>query len=397
MQPLLISGFGTSVNVERRRLIITNKLQGTRLEVWPHQAQFDSIVVDVHSGMISFEALRWILKNGISLITLNWNGNLLSTTLPRETANANLRVRQYERYLDDAFRRKVAQAILDEKIRKSLGLLLQLSSYYPVLDKDKIMKSFNETSQTFKGRPELLTYEGNIAILYWVELQRVFAKLCPQFNFTNRNGRRHSWNMNASDEINALLNYGYALLEAQVRKTVNSIGLDSTIGFGPHELQNGRDSLIYDLMEPFRWLIDLSVIQLLEEKKLRKSDFIVTENYHIRLRESAAKALIEKVKVNFNMKVNHKGKNWSYEQILLLNIRALANHIEGKTSTFNLNIPDLELNRIDDVDLRSRIMGMTIEERKRLGIRRNTLFYMKKNIAEGKRIKVYKKIIEKLS
>ena len=231
MNPLLISGFGTSVNVERRRLIISNKLQGTQLEIWPHQAQFDSLVLDGHCGTISFEALRWLLKNGISLITLNWNGNLLSATLPKETASANLRVRQYERYLDDSFRRKVAQSILDEKIRKSLDLLLKLSSYYPILDRDSIVKSFEATRQTFRNRPELLTYEGNIAILYWTEMQKIFSRLYPEFNFTNRNGRRHSWNMNASDEVNALLNYGYALLEAQVRRTVNSVGLDTTMGF----------------------------------------------------------------------------------------------------------------------------------------------------------------------
>ena len=42
------------------------------------------------------------------------------------------------------------------------------------------------------------------------------------------------------------------------------------------------------------------MIQLLEERKLKKSDFIVTENYNIRLRESTAKALIEKIRLNFN-------------------------------------------------------------------------------------------------
>lgn len=96
------------------------------------------------------------------MITLNWNGNLLSTTLPRKAANANLRVSQYEKYLDDGLRRKVARAILDEKIKKSLDLLSKLSEYYPSLDKNSIVKSFEVSRQTFKNRPELLTYKGNI-------------------------------------------------------------------------------------------------------------------------------------------------------------------------------------------------------------------------------------------
>ena len=37
----------------------------------------------------------------------------------------------------------------------------------------------------------------------------------------------------------------------------------------------------------------MSVIQLLEEKKIKKSNFIITENYHTRLGENVAKLLIE--------------------------------------------------------------------------------------------------------
>lgn len=37
--------------------------------------------------------------------------------------------------------------------------------------------------------------------------------------------------MNASDEINALLNYGYAILESVTRKNINVVGLDQSVGF----------------------------------------------------------------------------------------------------------------------------------------------------------------------
>ena len=123
-------------------------------------------------------------------------------------------------------------------------------------------------------------------------------------------------------------------------------------------------------MEPFRVLIDLSLVQLLEEKKLKKSSFICTENFNLRLREGTAKALIEKVKVNFNMKVNYKGRNWSYEQILLDNVRSLAKYISGNASSFTFDIPRIEMNRTDDAVLRNRILDMNPEERNRLGLRK---------------------------
>ena len=54
------------------------------LEFYPHQIDYDSIVIDGHTGSISFEAIRWLMKHGINLTMLNWNGNLLSTTIPKE-------------------------------------------------------------------------------------------------------------------------------------------------------------------------------------------------------------------------------------------------------------------------------------------------------------------------
>lgn len=39
---------------------------------------------------------------------------------------------------------------------------------------------------------------------------------------------------------------------------------------------------------------------------------------------------------------------------------------------------------------------MTPENRKKLGINKSTLFYMKKNIQEGKNIKIYDKVIKKI-
>jgi CRISPR-associated protein Cas1 len=56
----------------------------------------------------------------------------------------------------------------------------------------------------------------------------------------------------------------------------------ATVGF-LHELAQAKTSLVYDIQELFRWLVDLSALQILEAKKLKKSDFMITENYHLRL------------------------------------------------------------------------------------------------------------------
>ena len=53
-----VTGFGTSINVDKRRLIITNKLKGTRREFYPHKINHDGIIIDGHTGNITFEAMR---------------------------------------------------------------------------------------------------------------------------------------------------------------------------------------------------------------------------------------------------------------------------------------------------------------------------------------------------
>jgi CRISP-associated protein Cas1 len=387
MNPLLISGFGNHISIDKRRLVIINKLDNYKFEFYPHQIPYDSIIIDGHTGNITFEAMRWLIKHDVSLVFLNWNGNLLSVTLPKEPASANLKIKQYAAYSDPAKKRLIAETIVKEKVKHSISLLTELSKYYP------------EVKPTaFKERTiaeSVLTYEGNMAIAYWHEIGKVFNKLAPEFRFTDRNGRRHSWNMNASDPINALLNYGYAILEAEVLRDVNAIGLDSSIGF-LHELKDGRASLIFDLMELYRWIVDLSVIQLLEEKKLKTSSFIVTEGYNIRLREATAKMLIEKIKLNFNARVLYNDKYHSYQNVLYENVRLLADYVLGKSTRLSFDIPKLEINRVDGTEMRDKIASMTPEERRKLGIKRNTLWYMKKNIKEGKRIKIYGKVASKI-
>ena len=55
MNPLLISGYGTSISVDKRCLIIDNKKKGEHYEFYPHQVGYDSIIIDGHTGNISFE------------------------------------------------------------------------------------------------------------------------------------------------------------------------------------------------------------------------------------------------------------------------------------------------------------------------------------------------------
>jgi CRISP-associated protein Cas1 len=51
----------------------------------------------------------------------------------------------------------------------------------------------------------------------------------------------------------------------------------------------------------------------------------------------------------------------------------------------------------DTLDFKGRILEMTPDERKRLGINKSTLWHMKKNIRDGKKIKFYDRTLSKMN
>ena len=87
-------------------------------------------------------------------------------------------------------------------------------------------------------------------------------------------GRKTSSNtVGATDPINSLLNYGYGIPQAKVLLSLQRAGLDSDIGF-LHIAQVGAKPLFYDVMELFRWLVDLTIGELVENRAIKPEDFV---------------------------------------------------------------------------------------------------------------------------
>jgi len=373
MNPLLLSGFGISIDVNKAHLIVKQK--ESVMEFEPHRIPYDSIIIDGHYGSISFEAMRWLSKNYVSIALLNWNGNLLSTTVSQETLNAKLKIKQYEKYINPESRLYIAGQIVKQKVKSSLSLLKALSNFYNI-DFSTINKEIERVD--YDNINSLMMYEGRIASAYWSELTKIFNVIGKDFNFQSRKNLSYSWNMNASDPVNALLNYGYAILESMVRKDVNTIGLDVSIGY-LHEIAPSKHPLVYDLQELFRYVVDYSVIELLESG-LKKSDFITTENYHIKLKPNTAKLLIEKIKDNFNQCYEFRNKQHTLENIMFENIRELSKYIIGNSKQLEFSIPDIAIKRNDNSQVRKKIMPIDPEKRKKLKINKSTLWYQQKKL-----------------
>jgi len=107
--------------------------------------------------------------------------------------------------------------------------------------------------------------------------------------------------------------------------------------------------------------------------------------------------LIEKINSNFNAKYNYKNqKNYSYQIILQDNLQQLSNFISDKKKELEIIIPTMNLDREDDLKLRERVLSMNESERKRLGINKSTLWYIKNNLKKGKTVDIYGKVLSKV-
>jgi hypothetical protein len=78
------------------------------------------------------------------------------------------------------------------------------------------------------------------------------------------------------------------------------------------------------------------------------------------------------------------------------NVSQLALYIADKKTTIEFVVPHFTINRDDNLELRNKILSMSTEERKKLGINKSTLWYIKKNVSSKDKIKIYDKILEKI-
>jgi CRISPR-associated protein Cas1 len=389
MRPLLLHGFGTSVRVNGRTLEIDWRSEGRKESYRPQQLPFDSVVVDSMTGSVSFEALRFLAIHDIPVTLLRWNGSVLSTILPRGPANGDLRVAQVTAYSDPERRLQIAREFIREKVSKTLSLAEEFSRTLPVS-----VKPIRTESVGAKGGSlnDLMLYESRVAQAYWKEYAKAVETLWPKSGFVSRRSAQRSWNNSAAEPTNALLNYGYSLLESACRSAIVSVGLLPEIGF-LHEVAPSKFPLAYDLQEPFRWLVDLSVVEVLRDGKLdRKADFIVTENYHIRLRPKAAGAILDRLSANMNRKVTVNGRSMSYETAVSEVARRLGKHLTDPKVRFDLSMPFAvgESGHVE-TDLKNRVAAMTYAEGRSLGISKAGLFAMKRRAAEGRPLRLYRK------
>lgn len=119
-----------------------------------------------------------------------------------------------------------------------------------------------------------------------------------------------------------------------------------------------RHDCLYDLREPFRFLVDLAVISLIETDRMEKSDFIRTERYTPRPRPTGAGNVTGEATRRVNTTIGYQGKEYAWAHVLLLKSRELAHYLIGMKRKLDLGEPAYEIDRQDSDEMRRRILAI---------------------------------------
>jgi CRISP-associated protein Cas1 len=310
---LILAGHGASLRIENGALTIQNGFTH-----YPQQRETiryfrgdvalpERIILLDGSGSISFEVLSWLAEQKVSLIRIDWKGDIVCVAGASGYSANPFRVRrQLETRENPEQRNEFCRSIITRKIEATI---ITLEKSIPRSDKwERAMRSAYAALSRLEENPpenisELRTLEANSAASYF----RSWVGMPIRWRGTSRRPIPENWrsigqrsspyhltgNRNAAHPVNAILNYAYAALESEIRIKAISDGYDPTIGI-MHEGSDGSSKFIFDLMEPERPNIDRSVLEFVREHVFDPADFVIRTDGVCRLNPEMARMVVAK-------------------------------------------------------------------------------------------------------
>ncbi|MDH5463585.1 MAG: CRISPR-associated endonuclease Cas1 [Nitrosopumilus sp.] len=245
-----LKGYGHSISVKNSKIILKSNhdpfSEPISEEWFVKNMPYEKIVLS-GKGYITTEALSLLSQNNRNVILLDNHGKPVTFchSMMDSLTATKYRMAQYDTFRNPEKCEYLRKQIIFSKKESQLKLLKLIGSSVDTLpDKEHLASK-----------------------VYFKE----YAKFIPEkYRFSSRNQSfiRTSKN-NATDIINALLNYGYSVLAGKISKFVCGFGLDPYFGF-MHRTHTGFQPLVYDIIEPFRWLVDYSVFKIANHVDSRK-------------------------------------------------------------------------------------------------------------------------------
>lgn len=318
---VVLSGYGQYLGTKNgQNLAIFEKRQMTgEIEIFKVNR-----VYLFEGNSLSTSALTLCALYDIPVFVLSRTGKLLSSNFPfneNGEARVETRLAQYES-LNNGKGKEIARKIILAKIENQKALLRQYGFSTAQLEVEKRIERI-KTDSFQQFRVQVQTLEGNCSRRYF----KVYLKLFPKIWQPQKRMR-----YKAQDKLNNLLNLGYEILAGEIYKAVLLAHLDAYLGY-VHSQQYLKPSLICDLQELFRQLIDKFVLSYITKIDIEES----FENRGNRafLKPKETGKFIKAVNKLFDRKVDHTrikqfGKKTKIRTIIREEPLKLAQFLRGQ-------------------------------------------------------------------
>ena len=162
----------------------------------------------------------------------------------------------------------IARHITNNKILNQRQLLCKIRNRNEKQDEAiDLLKKYSESVLNAKSINEIMGYEGSAS--------RVYFPACFNYSTWKRRAPRTKCDM-----INALLDIGYTILFSFVESLLACYGFDLYCGV-LHQNFYMRKSLVCDIVEPFRVLIDARIRKSINLKQCKEEDFIIENGRYL--------------------------------------------------------------------------------------------------------------------
>lgn len=184
--------------------------------------------------------------------------------------------------------------------------------------------------KTVASPEELRGLEGVGASAYFGVFDEMILGDKETFSFCGRSRRP------PLDAVNALLSFAYTLLAHDCACALESVGLDSYVGF-LHRDRPGRTSLALDLMEELRpCMADRFVLTLINNRVVKPSNFLYMESGAVLLTDEGRKTFLKSWQEKKKETLTHPflGEKLTWGMIPYIQALLLARHLRGDLDAY---------------------------------------------------------------
>jgi CRISPR-associated endonuclease Cas1 len=295
---LVLDGYGIRISVQRRHLVVEDGIASERRAGRLSRAtcRLKRLVVLGHTGFVTLEALRWMFDLGVAFIQIDHDGNVIIASGRRGLDNARLR-RAQAIATADGTAMSIARYLVNLKLEKQRALAQRFAPYAGGIE--MISRLIDKVAPATTAE-ELRIIEARVADLYWdlwrslpvLFLRRDMDAVPSQWtSFGSRTSPITGRARLAANPANAILNYLYALAEAESSIALLAMGLDPGLGVY-HMDQEARDSLACDVMEAVRPDADAYLLDLISQRTFAAHEFFETRNGVCRVMPPLTKTLM---------------------------------------------------------------------------------------------------------